>query len=111
MIIVLKNGTAQEDINKISGWLSRYNVEVCPIVGAETTILGVPCLTLRDNTERPITVEAGTNRVVGTRTGDALRAALETLAAPPHPCAPPPLWDGKASGRIVDVLEQAAASI
>jgi 3-deoxy-7-phosphoheptulonate synthase len=41
MIIVLKNGTTQEDINKISGWLSRYNVEVCPIVGAETTILGV----------------------------------------------------------------------
>jgi len=41
MIIVLKNGTTQEDINKISGWLSRYHVEVCPIVGAETTILGV----------------------------------------------------------------------
>ncbi len=41
MIIVLKNGTTQEDINKIAGWLSRYNVEVCPIVGAETTVLGV----------------------------------------------------------------------
>lgn len=41
MIIVLKNGATQEDINKISGWLSRYNVEVCPIVGAETTVLGV----------------------------------------------------------------------
>ena len=41
MIIVLKNGTTQEDINRISGWLSRYNVEVCPIVGAETTILGI----------------------------------------------------------------------
>ena len=41
MIIVLKNGTTQEDINKIAGWLSRYNVEVSPIVGAETTILGV----------------------------------------------------------------------
>lgn len=41
MIIVLKNGTTQEDINKIAGWLSRYDVEVCPIVGAETTILGV----------------------------------------------------------------------
>ena len=41
MIIVLKNGTTQEDINKISGWLSRYDVEVSPIVGAETTILGV----------------------------------------------------------------------
>lgn len=41
MIIVLKNGATHEDINKISGWLSRYNVEVCPIVGAETTVLGV----------------------------------------------------------------------
>ena len=41
MIIVLKNGAKQEDINKISGWLSRYHVEVCPIVGAEMTVLGV----------------------------------------------------------------------
>jgi len=41
MILVLKKGTTQEDINKIAGWLSRYDVEVCPIVGAETTVLGV----------------------------------------------------------------------
>ncbi len=76
----------------------------------ETTVLGVPCLTLRENTERPITIEAGTNRLVGTRPEDALSAALETLAAPKRPSAPPPLWDGKASGRIVDVLEQALLS-
>lgn len=41
MIIVLKNGTTQEEINKIAGWLSRYNVQVNPIVGAETTVLGL----------------------------------------------------------------------
>jgi len=41
MIFVLKNGTTQEDINKISGWLSRYNVEVSPIVGSQTTVLGI----------------------------------------------------------------------
>ena len=41
MILVLKKGTTQEDINKIAGWLSRYSVAVCPIVGAETTVLGL----------------------------------------------------------------------
>jgi UDP-N-acetylglucosamine 2-epimerase (non-hydrolysing) len=76
----------------------------------ETTILGVPCLTLRDNTERPVTIEMGTNRLVGTNPAAALKFALETLDAAPRPAAPPPLWDGKASGRIVDVLERSLAS-
>src|SRR5881296_2931337 len=65
----------------------------------ETTILGVPCLTLRENTERPVTVTHGTNRVIGT---DPVRIVKETLFAlehPPHPPGPPPFWDGHAAER------------
>jgi UDP-N-acetylglucosamine 2-epimerase (non-hydrolysing) len=72
----------------------------------ETTILQVPCLTMRENTERPITIEQGTNRLVGTDPEKILRAALDTLDAPPRLLAPPALWDGKASARILDVLER-----
>jgi UDP-N-acetylglucosamine 2-epimerase (non-hydrolysing) len=72
----------------------------------ETTILQVPCLTMRENTERPITIEQGTNRLVGTYPKDILKAALETLKAPPRFLAPPEFWDGKASARILDVLER-----
>jgi UDP-N-acetylglucosamine 2-epimerase (non-hydrolysing) len=72
----------------------------------ETTILQVPCLTMRDNTERPITVEQGTNRLVGTDPRQILQAALDALNAPSRSVAPPELWDGKASGRILDVLER-----
>ncbi len=71
----------------------------------ETTILNVPCLTLRENTERPITIEQGTNRLVGTNPDIVLKAALETLAAPPRVAKAPELWDGHASARILDILE------
>jgi UDP-N-acetylglucosamine 2-epimerase (non-hydrolysing) len=72
----------------------------------ETTILGVPCLTLRENTERPVTIEKGTNRLVGADAAAIRKAALETLARPfPAAVEGPELWDGKASGRILDVLE------
>jgi UDP-N-acetylglucosamine 2-epimerase (non-hydrolysing) len=72
-------------------------------VQEETTILGVPCLTLRENTERPVTISHGTNRLVG---GDPARIveawrAVQQLDGPPQP---PPLWDGRAAERIVDVL-------
>jgi UDP-N-acetylglucosamine 2-epimerase (non-hydrolysing) len=72
-------------------------------VQEETTALGVPCLTLRENTERPITVEEGTNRVVGVRPDDIVAAAHEVLADPP-PKRAPALWDGKAGARIADAL-------
>ncbi len=72
----------------------------------ETTILGVPCLTLRENTERPITIEQGTNRLVGTDSEAVLEAVRDVLgAAVPGPQAPA-LWDGHAAERIADVLEQ-----
>lgn len=70
----------------------------------ETTILGVPCLTTRDNTERPITVEQGTNRLVGTDPGAILRAVDEALRMPVATHRRPPLWDGRAAERIVEVL-------
>jgi UDP-N-acetylglucosamine 2-epimerase len=72
-------------------------------VQEETTILGIPCLTLRPNTERPITITHGTNRLV---TVDTLIPALDTaLAAAADPAARvPPLWDGRAGERIADVI-------
>jgi UDP-N-acetylglucosamine 2-epimerase (non-hydrolysing) len=73
-------------------------------------VLGVPCLTLRDSTERPVTVTEGTNRLVGRDPDRIVAAAREVLAAPP-PAAPPAspvrrpaLWDGHAGQRIVAVL-------
>ncbi|CAN5457008.1 UDP-N-acetylglucosamine 2-epimerase (non-hydrolyzing) [soil metagenome] len=71
----------------------------------ETTILGVPCLTLRANTERPITVEAGTNRLIG-MDPEAIGAAVADVLARPMPApSAPPLWDGAAAPRIVECLE------
>ncbi len=72
----------------------------------ETTALGVPCLTLRENTERPITVEQGTNTIVGTD-GDAIRrAASDTLANGGRRGRIPELWDGQSAVRIATVLQQ-----
>jgi len=70
----------------------------------ETTALGVPCLTLRTNTERPVTVSRGTNRVVGVEP-DAIVSAWREVAEGRWPAGElPELWDGKAAGRIVRVL-------
>ncbi|HEY0005851.1 MAG TPA: UDP-N-acetylglucosamine 2-epimerase (non-hydrolyzing) [Pyrinomonadaceae bacterium] len=72
----------------------------------ETTVLGIPCLTLRENTERPMTVTLGTNRIVGTDTEKILRAAWTILDAPKHNRQRPtlPLWDGRTADRILDAL-------
>jgi UDP-N-acetylglucosamine 2-epimerase (non-hydrolysing) len=71
----------------------------------ETTVLGVPCLTLRDNTERPITVEQGTNRLVGRNPGRILAAFREAVSQQgERRAALPELWDGHAAERIADVL-------
>jgi UDP-N-acetylglucosamine 2-epimerase (non-hydrolysing) len=81
-------------------------------VQEETTFLGVPCLTYRENTERPVTVSMGTNRVVGCDPQQLLLCALEILEHHPSQdrSAPtrPPLWDGRTAPRIVSILKEAA---
>src|SRR5437016_13622372 len=70
----------------------------------ETTALGVPCITLRENTERPITVECGCNQVVGNQPS-AVRAALfSALSRNGRTMQTPELWDGNAAERIVHTL-------
>jgi UDP-N-acetylglucosamine 2-epimerase (non-hydrolysing) len=70
----------------------------------ETTILGVPCLTVRPNTERPITISHGTNRLLEPEAvADAARAVLRD--GHPVPAEGPPLWDGHAGARIATVIE------
>jgi UDP-N-acetylglucosamine 2-epimerase (non-hydrolysing) len=75
-------------------------------VQEETTILGVPCLTLRENTERPATVEHGTNEVVGVHPERILAAARAILQKPAPKSQRPPLWDGKAASRIVAIIRR-----
>ncbi len=72
-------------------------------VQEETTILGVPCLTLRPNTERPVTITHGTNRLVRRETL-ATEVAQVLATGPLHDWPVPPLWDGRAGMRIADVL-------
>lgn len=70
----------------------------------ETTYLGVPCLTLRHNTERPVTTEIGTNILVGDDTVKLRTEVLKILAGNAKRGTIPPLWDGHASDRIADVI-------
>jgi UDP-N-acetylglucosamine 2-epimerase (non-hydrolysing) len=70
----------------------------------ETSVLGVPCLTLRENTERPITVAMGTNTVVGTDPARIIAAAFSALNGTERPPVSIPLWDGHTAERIVAAL-------
>lgn len=73
-------------------------------VQEETTYLGVPCFTLRDNTERPVTVRAGTNTLLGLEP-EHIDDILPSLARAKTATEPPPLWDGRAAERVADVLQ------
>jgi UDP-N-acetylglucosamine 2-epimerase (non-hydrolysing) len=73
----------------------------------ETTVLGVPCITLRHNTERPITCEVGTNIIVGNNSADLLAQTRKVLAGEMARGRVPEKWDGKAADRIADILGRA----
>lgn len=70
----------------------------------ETTVLGIPCVTLRQNTERPITVTQGTNVIAGVSVEGIIQKSLEQLQAPKKTTKMPIFWDGSAAKRIVGVL-------
>jgi UDP-N-acetylglucosamine 2-epimerase (non-hydrolysing) len=69
----------------------------------ETTYLGVPCFTLRDNTERPVTVRAGTNTLLGLDP-DRIAEIPALLGRPPKSAEPPPKWDGHAAERVAETV-------
>ena len=72
----------------------------------ESTYMGIPCLTVRENTERPVTVTLGTNEIVGTDTGKIIDSADKIMSGNWKKGEIPPLWDGKAAERIVRILSQ-----
>lgn len=72
----------------------------------ETTYLDIPCLTLRTTTERPITIEIGTNILVSPEYENIINSVNSFLESPPKRISIPPLWDGKAAERIVNVIEE-----
>jgi UDP-N-acetylglucosamine 2-epimerase (non-hydrolysing) len=75
-------------------------------VQEETTVLGVPCITLRENTERPSTIEVGTNELVGLDMDRVLQLVAGAMKGNWKSATIPHLWDGKASDRIVEILRQ-----
>ena len=70
----------------------------------ETTILGVPCLTVRPNTERPVTISHGTNKLIGNNKENIIKEALAVIKGTAISHMAPPLWDGRATKRILEVL-------
>ena len=79
-------------------------------VQEETTILGIPCMTLRENTERPVTLEHGTNVLVGADREKIVLEFSRILKSPNPILATPPLWDGNAARRIIGILARHMAS-
>jgi len=72
----------------------------------ETTFLSVPCITVRNNTERPVTIEVGTNQLIGTDFAKVLKAATNILNGEQPEGSVPSLWDGNTAERIVEILKE-----
>jgi len=85
---------------------SRFVMTDSGGIQEETTALGIPCLTLRENTERPVTVRMGTNVVVGTRPERIVAEVRRILEEDRRNGETPPLWDGHTAPRIVEVLRR-----
>ena len=83
---------------------SRFVMTDSGGVQEETTILSIPCLTLREETERPVTVKVGTNKVVGTKEKDIVREALKILNGKIKKGKTPKYWDGKTAKRIISII-------
>lgn len=83
---------------------SRFVLTDSGGIQEETTVLGIPCITMRNNTERPITVEQGTNVLVSTDRYKIIGASNKLLKRINFKAKIPPFWDGKAAKRIVDVI-------
>ncbi len=77
----------------------------------ETTFLKVPCVTLRENTERPVTVSMGTNYLVGTDTANVIQTSFSIIDGKGKKGEVPPLWDGGAGARIVDILTKSVHGV
>lgn len=73
-------------------------------VQEETTVLGIPCITLRENTERPVTIWEGTNILAGTKKDNIVNASFDVLLGGERSNRIPKLWDGRAAQRIVNIL-------
>ena len=72
----------------------------------ETTFFGIPCITLRENTERPVTIDVGTNILVGSDTDLVISEAKKVINGEAKKGQIPELWDGKAAERIVSIIEK-----
>jgi UDP-N-acetylglucosamine 2-epimerase (non-hydrolysing) len=70
----------------------------------ESTFFGVPCLTVRDNTERPVTITHGTNKLIGTEYAKIPNEVQQAISIPEERSTRPELWDGKAAKRIAEIL-------
>jgi len=77
----------------------------------ETTILGIPCLTLRENTERPVTITHGTNIMTGPDRLRIIDGFRQVLGGTWKPCGPPELWDGHAAERIINVIKESQTPV
>jgi len=85
---------------------SRFVLTDSGGIQEETTFLGIPCLTIRNETERPITVRQGTNTIVGTHKDKIVRETIRVMTEGKRKRKIPKLWDGKTAGRIVRILLQ-----
>jgi len=107
-IILNKNLILTEPIGYLDFLALTSNAELILTdsggIQEESTYLGVQCITLRTSTERPITVEVGTNQLLGNDLDKAKIAALEVLDGKIKKGRIPELWDGKAAERIVDII-------